>query len=55
MKLQLASVDFDENVITLKVPIAIRMPDGTMRKLHYHPCYVEVDLSEFIDEHKDTP
>jgi hypothetical protein len=46
MRLTLVSSDFYENTITLKVPIAV---GG--RRLHYHPCDVEVDLSEFLDDH----
>ncbi len=47
MKCELLSADFEANTITLIVPIAV---NG--KRLHYHPCLVEVDLSEFLDDHE---
>lgn len=50
MKLTLVASDFYENTITLRVPESV---DG--KRLHYHLCEIEVDLSEFLDDHEVPP
>ena len=45
VKLPLLESDFEEHWISFRVPIEI------WKKLHFHPCEIEVDLTDLMDEH----
>ena len=46
-KLTLLESDFEEHWISFRVPIEI------WKQLHFHPCEIEVDLTELMDKHEE--